>query len=342
MIAITGGGTGGHLTIARVLKNTLNRYGIEPLYIGSTSGQDKNWFEEETGFAQKWFLDSQGVVNKKGIKKFQSLNNILKSSLTCKEIFKNHKVTKVICVGGYSAAPASFATLFSNTKLYIHEQNAAVGKLNKILRPFAKEFFSSYDKKSKVKDYPVDSIFFQNQREIKELKTIIFLGGSQGSKAINNMAIQMAPKLAKNGIKIIHQSGKNEYLKVKKFYKENNIEADVFDFYPNLIEKLKLADFAVSRSGASTLWELTAMGIPSLFIPYPYAAGDHQYYNAKTLSDKNLALLRREDNLNTNQIYEDIIKLKLDKISKGLKTEISPDGAEKIIEIILENKGEKL
>jgi len=335
MIALSGGGTGGHLAIVRALKNVLNQKGIEPIYIGSNQGQDRSWFENESGFSQKYFLNSQGVVNKKGIKKLLSLYEILKSSSTCRTIFKENSIRSLISVGGYSAAPASFATIGSSVELYIHEQNAAIGRLNKILKPFAKEFFSSYDKDSKIRDYPVDISFFKHQKEIEKLETIIFLGGSQGAKAINELALKLAPKLQKKDIKIIHQTGKNELEKVKDFYKKEKINADVFDFSPNLIKKISKADFAISRAGASTLWELCALGIPALFIPYPYAAGDHQYYNAKTLANKGLALIKRENQINSDTLFKEIKNLNLKTISDGLKDEIKPNGALKIIEHII-------
>jgi len=335
MIALSGGGTGGHLAIVKALKNALNQKGIEPIYIGSNRGQDRSWFEKESGFAQKYFLDSQGVINKKGIKKLSSLYEILKSSSTCRDIFKENSIKSLISVGGYSAAPASFATIGSRVKLYIHEQNAALGKLNKILKPFAQEFFSSYNANSKIKDYPVDLSFFNHQKNITKLQTIIFLGGSQGAKAINKIALELAPKLQKKGIKIIHQTGKNEFGKIYDFYKQNSIEADVFDFSSNLIDKISKADFAISRAGASTLWELCALGIPTLFIPYPYAAGDHQYYNAKLLADKGLAMLKRENQIEAKTLLQDIEKLDIATISNEIKDEIKPNGAMKIIEYIL-------
>jgi len=335
MIALSGGGTGGHLSIVRALKNALNQKGIKPIYIGSSRGQDRAWFENESGFEQKYFLDSQGVVNKKGIKKLFALYEILKSASTCRGIFKKHKIKSIVSVGGYSAAPASFATIGSGVNLYIHEQNAAIGRLNRVFKPFAKEFFSSYEKNSKIKDYPVDISFFKAQKEITELKTIIFLGGSQGAKAINDLALNLSAELQKRGIKIIHQSGKNEFKKIKDFYKNNGISADVFDFSPNLIEKISKADFAISRAGASTLWELCAIGIPTLFIPYPYAAKDHQYHNAKALANKGLALLKRENDIDTNTIMQEIFDVDLKKVSQGLKKEINPNGAMKIIESII-------
>jgi UDP-N-acetylglucosamine--N-acetylmuramyl-(pentapeptide) pyrophosphoryl-undecaprenol N-acetylglucosamine transferase len=132
MIAITGGGTGGHLVIAKSIKEELNKQGIKPVFIGSTYGQDRAWFEDDEGWEEKYFFDTSGVVNKKGIKKLLSLTNILNYSFKTRKIFKKHNIKKVFSVGGYSAAPASFGAIMFNKPLFIHEQNAYMGKLNKI------------------------------------------------------------------------------------------------------------------------------------------------------------------------------------------------------------------
>ncbi|WP_458701718.1 undecaprenyldiphospho-muramoylpentapeptide beta-N-acetylglucosaminyltransferase [Sulfurospirillum sp. 1307] len=337
MICITGGGTGGHLAIANALKNELNKRGLKPIYIGSTNGQDKEWFENDSGFEKTYFLNSKGVVNKKGIKKLLVLSDIIKSSFTCRNIFKKHNVKAVFCVGGYSAAPASFGAILSNTPLFIHEQNAVMGKLNKILKPFAKEFFSSYDENSKVKEYPVKDVFLQTKRVRKKLDTIIFLGGSLGAKSINQLAMNAAKDLTSMGIKIIHQTGKRDFSTCKEFYEKNNLHVEYFDFHKNLEEKIQLADFAVSRAGASTLWELSANALPTLFIPYPYAASNHQYYNAKVLADKNMAILKTEDELDNNTLLDIIKNINLEKISKDLYNKINSNGIEKIADLILED-----
>ena len=192
MIVICGGGTGGHLAIARSFCEELNRRAIKPIFIGSTSGQDKFWFENDDKFAKKFFLPSSGVVNKRGLAKLKSLTNIISLALKCRQIFKENGVKAVISVGGYSAAPAAISAIISKTPLFIHEQNAVTGKLNKILKPYAKGFFSSYDELSPC-PYPVAKKFFDSQRVREELKTILFLGGSQGAKAINELAINLAP-----------------------------------------------------------------------------------------------------------------------------------------------------
>lgn len=337
MIAITGGGTGGHLAVANSLKEELNSRGLKAIYIGSKNGQDRAWFEEDKGFEKTYFLDSKGVVNKKGIKKILTLKEILAAAFTCRDIFKAHNIKAVFCVGGYSAAPASLASILTKTPLYIHEQNAVIGTLNKLLKPFAKEFFSSYDKDSKVKDYPVSDIFFASSRTRKKLKTIIFLGGSQGANFINELCMKSAAKLLENSINIIHQTGEKDYFTCREYYKKNSLHVECFAFSKNILESMKKADFAVSRAGASTLWELSANALPALFVPYPYATKNHQYFNAKTLALKNAALLKTQNELDDKILWELLESLELEKMSQALVVSIKKDGIKKIATSILKN-----
>jgi len=334
-ILITGGGTGGHLSVAKSFIDEFYNRGYEVIFIGSTKGQDKKWFENYSFLSHTYFLDTKGVVNQNFLGKFVSLFMILKAVISSIKIIKRYKIAKVISVGGFSAAAASFAAIITRTDFYIHEQNSVMGRLNSITSKFAKEIFSSYLETSKVKDYPIAQTFFDHQRMRLEVKTIIFLGGSQGATAINDFALTIAPKLHKMGISIIHQTGKNDFEKIKKQYEQLKIDADVFDFSKQLIEKMDKADFAVSRAGASTLWELVALGIPTFFIPFPYASANHQYYNAKYLLDNNLCFLQTQSQLDEDYFFqslEDNIAFKSEKL---LNT-IHKDAVKNIVDIIVQ------
>ncbi len=332
-IIVTGGGTGGHLSVAKSFIDELHEKGYKVIYVGSTKGQDKQWFENEPKIATNVFLDTKGVVNQNFLGKFKSLFMILKGVLQVIRLIKKHKVQKVVSVGGFSAAAASFAAIITRTDFYIHEQNSVMGKLNSITSKFAKEVFSSYLENSPIKDYPVNEKFFEHQRIRKEIKTLIFLGGSQGAKAINDFALQVAPKLNESGIKIIHQAGKNHFEAIQKEYEKLGIEADCFGFSTTLLEKMDSADFAVSRAGASTLWELTALGIPTFFIPYPYAAANHQYHNAKYLMENNLCFLQEENKLNVEYFLQ-CLQSDIETVSAQLINLIHKDAPRRIIEVI--------
>jgi len=336
MIAITGGGTGGHLAIAKALKEELNTKGIKPIFVGSSGGQDRAWFENDDGFSQKVFLDSKGVVNKKGIAKLLTLVGVIKNIAHCIKTIQKEKIDTVISVGGYSAAPLVLAAIITGKKLYIHEQNAVQGALNKISSPFATVVFSSFSDSSPVKDYPVSQRCFELSRDRNSVKTVIFLGGSQGAAKINELALELAPKLKEKGISIIHQTGVKSFENVKSKYDELGIEADVFGFSDKLQEKIAEADFAVARSGAGTLFELAAHRLPAFFIPYPYAAGNHQEFNAKFLADRGAAFYKNQNEAKAGDILAIIENSELvQKTSGMLKETISDGGARKIVEYIL-------
>ena len=164
---------------------------------------------------------------------------------------------------------------------------------------------------------------------MRSIRTVIFLGGSQGAKAINELALSIAPELDARGIRIIHQAGVNNIETVEKAYADLGIEAEVFGFTDKLADYMKEADFAIARAGASTLWELAATALPTLFIPYPYAASDHQYHNAKFLVEKDLAWLMRENEIDTVKVLA-LLDEDLSAKSRGLMESIEKGGSEEI------------
>ncbi|EQB39793.1 hypothetical protein M947_04245 [Sulfurimonas hongkongensis] len=280
--------------IADALATKALENGFEVIFIGSTSGQDRKYFEGKSNFSYVYFLNSSGVVNKRGFAKVKAMWNIFRAFLVSREILKRHKIEATYSVGGFSAAAASFASLSLRISLFIHEQNAVLGRLNSLLKPYAKRFVSAYDKDSSIKGYPVKDVFFKSQRIRESLKCIIFLGGSHGAKAINDLALSVAQELKKRDIKIIHQAGESDYERVKQEYKDLGVEVELYGFTKDLDKLISRADLAVSRAGASTLWELSANGLPALFVPYPYAASDHQYHNASFIVKNELGWCQRE------------------------------------------------
>lgn len=330
-IVMTGGGTGGHLAIIKAVKEHLK--GEELIYIGSTKGQDRAWFAQDSDFAKTYFLESRGVVNQGVIGKIGSLWKIFTSALRVRRILKEHDASVVFSVGGFSAAPAALAAKLSGIPLVIHEQNAALGSLNKLLKPYADIFISSYLEESPVKAYPVKQAFFENARIRKQVRTVIFLGGSQGARAINDLALSLSTILKERGIRIIHQAGERHIDAVKAQYEKLGVEAEVFGFTTKLADYMKEADFAVARSGASTLWELSATALPTLFIPYPHAASDHQYHNAKFLVEKELAWLMRENEIDKEKVMA-LLDEDMEAKSRGLMENVEKEGSKKIAEIL--------
>ncbi|BEG57852.1 UDP-N-acetylglucosamine-N-acetylmuramyl-(pentapeptide) pyrophosphoryl-undecaprenol N-acetylglucosamine transferase MurG [Helicobacter sp. NHP21005] len=351
MLAITGGGTGGHLCIVRSLAQELQNRGLDLLYIGSTSGQDRVWFENSPLFKQCFFLNTTGVVNKSFLKKIQALYKQLRCTQTARGLLKKHHIQALISVGGFSAGPGSFAGILSKIPLYIHEQNAVQGALNKLIAPYAKCIFSSFkgteeNPKRIYTPYPIQHSFFESARIRTEVQSILFLGGSQGARAINEFAILCARKLLKRGLKVIHQCGKLDYERVASVYQGLGIleQVDLFAFDLQLVEKMRQADICVSRAGASSVWELCANNLPTLFVPYPFAAKNHQYYNALEFEKEGLAQIVEQSHLHPDHLFRFIERLEtptqegleITKVSASLRQKVSSDGASQIVDRILE------
>lgn len=367
-VVITGGGTGGHLSVAKAFLEEFCAQGFECLFIGSCNGQDKAYFQTESRFSQKFFLETSGVVNKKGLGKLESLWRQFKALKNTLKILKEQKkIDFILSVGGYSAAPAAFGAILLRIPLFIHEQNAQIGKLNQILKPFAKSFFSSYLQSSPVRFYPVSQTFFTQARVRQKVKNLLFMGGSQGARAINNFALALAEDIFHKNLCIYHQCGKAEFEQVLSEYLKlgfkigipqeslestiiesqnvqiaplEELDADIvlFGFSKQMPEILKKCDFAICRAGASSLWELCANGLPALFIPYPYAAGNHQYYNAKFLEENGLGFLCLEQDLFCEVLWDSLELLKggkISQISEDLQKECSPKATEQITQSIL-------
>lgn len=331
-IAITGGGTGGHLVIAKALKEAALAEGLELIYFGSTYGQDRDWFENDEAFKARYFFNTSGVVNQGKIGKVFALIKIAIYFFKARSLLKKHKVEAVISVGGYSAAAASFAAVSKKLPLYIHEQNATIGKLNRTLKEKAQGFFSSYG--DTPVNYPVRAELFSRKRLRDKVSTVIFLGGSQGAKAINELALELAPALKEKGIKIIHQCGKNHLTAMQEAYKKLNVEVELFDFSQKIADYLDQADLAIARAGASTVWELTALQLPAIFIPFPHAANDHQAANAQSHVNVGASWMMREGKMNKDDILK-IISEGVHSQSEILATLLKPEGAKEIIQKVM-------
>lgn len=329
----TGGGTGGHLVIALSLAQTAKERGHKVFFIGSMSGQDRQWFEHSTVFEETYFLETTGVVNKKGFGKLGALWKIFKAVMESRRIIRTLRADTVVSVGGFSAAPAAIAAITMKRPLYIHEQNAITGKLNTLLRPYAKGFFSSYETGAGHCDYPVNELYFQQARTRTQVKTVIFLGGSQGAKFINDLALQCAPWLRQKEIAIIHQCGASEEERVRHAYYELGIDAEVYGFTTQIAKLIERSDFAVSRSGASTLWELCAARVPAFFIPFPHAAADHQFHNARYIVEHNIGWCERQGEGILPKLQE-AISSDIQPKSEALGRLISGNGAQHIVEMV--------
>ena len=221
------------------------------------------------------------------------------------------------------SVPICLAARFLNLKLFLFEPNLVLGRSNLFLLDYCEKIFT-YNKKIKnlpkkmgyknfvIKPLIRKEIIQSKKQFVKKSKyfSLLIIGGSQGAKKFDNLFNEDLIKLSnKFKIKIYHQTSKENLKNLKNFYISNNIRFEVFSYTNELYKIIKKTDLAITRSGASTINELVFLGSPFLAIPFPFAKDDHQFFNARYYTKKNLGWLIRETNLSSNFLYKFVSNL---------------------------------
>ncbi len=275
---------------------------------------------------------------------------LVKSFFEVTSILKNFKPRAVIGVGGYSSFPVLRIAQTRGIPTFIHESNSLPGKSNIMLGKRAKEIFVASENMEKyfpankivVTGNPVRNVFLEKipkDEALKffglkpELKTVFVMGGSLGAKSINETIEANIDSFKKNNLQLIWQTGKPFAERAAR------VEEDRSNIWTNaFINKMEYAynaaDIVVSRSGAMTIAELCVVGKPAIFVPYPFAAEDHQAVNATALVQKQAALMVKDDETQT-KLMSSILELAQDQQKiETLETNISKMGINNADELI--------
>ena len=261
-------------------------------------------------------------------------------------IFKSYfflrkkNIQYLVSTGGYMSSPFCIAARFLNLKIFLFEPNMVLGRSNKIFLSSSKkiicysEQIRNFPNKFKHKILLINPLLRKEiyslakniKRENDLYFKILIIGGSQGANFFDEKIKELAIKLSKeNEIYLIQQvSDEDKKIDLSKQYNELNLKYELFDFNNELYKKFKDIDFAITRAGASTISELSFYNIPFLAVPFPYAKDDHQFYNAKYYSDKDLCWLVKQEDFNPNKIADlltNLIKDKKDYLLKKLNME---------------------
>ena len=295
---IATGGTGGHIFPAFILAQELKARGHECMIIG-----DKrllNFISQiPQGLAYK--VVNSSTMNGGALKKLVSLVKIGLGFLSSLWILFFYKPQILISFGGYVSFPAMAAAVFLRVPVLAHEQNAVIGKTNKILIRWIKALSIVFPNtkcpdvidKSKIflTPNPIKaSILKIGQNKYPQPKNKIFLlilGGSQGSKILSEIvpnAVLNLPTSTRKKIEIFQQCRKEDVEKVKNFYRGHGIKATISIFFDDLPAKLSKAHLVICRSGAGTVCEILGAHRPAIFIPLPSSADNHQYLNAQNVN----------------------------------------------------------
>ena len=338
-IIIAAGGTGGHIFPALAMANHFKENGHKVVIAGTGNELERKIFSQsdiEVEYFEARKIKRNGLMTFLDPKIYQT---IFRPDAKLIKFLKGFEPDLVLGMGGYPSISTCTAVNGSDrTVVVIHEQNAKAGLANRYLAWTAAyavieglpgavggitKFFTGdcqylgnpvrqeiIDKRQPSREFPDKS----------KKPRIFILGGSQGARSINFAVPKAMHLLSKDTpVEITHDTGEADYEKVKEIYKDFNIKAKISKFIDDISQVYKWADIVISRAGAMTISELSALGLPSILIPYPQATDNHQFYNAKFLVDKNAAEMILDKDLKPEKLAQ-ITKsffLETDKLKKA-------------------------
>ena len=309
VILLTAGGTGGHFFPAIALAEELDLNPNLEVHI-STDNRCRKYLTDEIKIKSHivdLYINLRGVINKLKFP-FIILIALIKSFILILQL----KPKLIIGFGGYPSFPIMFIGQLFSIPLIIYEQNSFFGKSNKFFAKKAKIIALAYkDTKNLPKKY-LDKILITGdfvRSNIKNLKqknsfdkkpfNLLVIGGSQGAKIFSSLVPEaikiLVTKYPETNINIIQQVQKDDQEIVKKTFDDLKINNIIADFFYDIHKHYEYCHLVIARSGATTIAELTQIGLPAIFIPLPSAADDHQYYNAKALQDSNSSWFYRQN-----------------------------------------------
>ncbi|MER1293415.1 undecaprenyldiphospho-muramoylpentapeptide beta-N-acetylglucosaminyltransferase, partial [Bacillus sp. C1(2022)] len=291
----------------------------------------------------------------------KTVMRFLKGVKECKEELKRFKPDAVIGTGGYVCGPVVYAASKLGIPTIIHEQNSLPGLTNKFLSKYVDKVAICFDEAKT--HFPAEKVVFTGNPRASEVvsikggrsltalglaegkKTVLIFGGSRGAAPINEAVIAMQNELKKRDYQVLYVTGEVHYDKVTAALEKEGAAPNmvVQPFLHQMPEYLKAFDVVVGRAGATTIAEITALGIPSVLIPSPYVTANHQEVNARSLGEQNAAVVLKESELNGDRLIQAIDHIlqdekTLEEMKIRAKSLGVPDAAERLYNVLKELK----
>ncbi len=307
-VLIMAGGTGGHVFPALAAARVLRERGFEPVWLGTERGLEAKLVPPQH-IPMEWITVS-GVRGKGIATLLAAPFQLMRAVWQSLQVIRRRNPVVVLGAGGFVSGPGGLAAWLSRCPLVIHEQNAIAGMTNRTLAHFAKRVLEAFPS-SFPRSANAERVGNPVRREIVALPTpdkrfaerkgrlrVLIIGGSQGAARLNTV-LPAAFAMFELGVRpfVLHQSGERHIAQAKELYAKHNVEADVRAFIDDMAEAYGGADLVISRSGALTVSEIAAAGLPAIFVPFAAAVDDHQTRNAEFLVGAGAAVLIPEREL---------------------------------------------
>lgn len=316
-IVVAGGGTGGHLFpgLATAREISRRRPDADILFITGARRMESQILDR-SGFRQA-SIDVEGLKGKNIRKAAATLLGLPRGYRQARRLLKSFSPSVVFGVGGYSSGPVCLAARRMHIPSAVHEQNSYPGLTNRILGRLVDRIFISFEESRSR--FPREKTVFTGNPVREEIiaaggeaaakegpLNLLVVGGSQGAAAVSTAVVDALEVLRDQGrsVRVVHQTGTADYPRVLKLYTEKGLLGSVSPFIDDMAEAYSRSDLVIARAGAGTISELAVLGKPSILIPFPFAANDHQTTNAKALSDAGGADLLPQSDLNGRRLAE--------------------------------------
>jgi UDP-N-acetylglucosamine--N-acetylmuramyl-(pentapeptide) pyrophosphoryl-undecaprenol N-acetylglucosamine transferase len=302
-VAIACGGTGGHLFPGLAVASQLRQRGCEVALLISPKEVDQQGVQS----ARDMEIVTLPAVAFQNRNYLSFAGSFWRSWRAARNFFTTHRPQAVLAMGGFTSAPPIFAAKAFGAKTFLHESNTIPGRANRFLARFVDDAFVGFSEAATRLKAPHVSIvgtpvrpqfqareaaFCRTELGLDPVRpTVLVMGGSQGASGINDLVLSVLPLLADNEWQWLHLTGPADVGKVQAAYAARGLKAVVKPFLAEMDLALGAATVAVSRSGASSLAEIAALRLPSLLVPYPVAADNHQFHNAQAFSRTGAAQL---------------------------------------------------
>lgn len=357
-VLIACGGTGGHLFPGIAVGEALTARGHEVTLLISEKKIDSLAASGHPSlrFERMPFISMPKPWSPKMI---SFATGMWKGTASCRALIKKHQIEAVLGMGGFTSLAPILAGKKEKCRTLIHDSNAVPGKANRLTARFChvvlvgleacKAHFPKHPD-VRIVGTPIRSSLRHEPKEDpheffkldKNKKTLLIIGGSQGARGVNRVVCMALSQFEKMGIQLLHIAGPGDYEEVRDAYaKHPLLTQHVAAFCHRMDLALKVADLAIARAGASTLTELAWFGLPSILIPYPFAADDHQTRNAEIFSNAGAAKLAPESTVNASNLTEAVQDILLNtqtaaKMKTAAQRLAARDSAERIAAIVEE------
>ena len=364
-IVVSGGGTGGHIYPALALIREIQKEASEAefLYIGTEKGLESSIVSRENIPFKS--IHITGFQRRLSFENVKTIFRFLKGVRDSKRLLKEFNADIVIGTGGYVCGPVVYAAAKLGIPTIIHEQNSVPGLTNKFLSKYVDRIAICFEDAGKF--FPREKVVLTGNPRASEvlgydgvkgklsnglkinMPVVLIVGGSRGAKPINNAVLKSLSELGKKSYQVLYVTGDVHYDAVQREVALLGSPENVIikPFIHNMPEILAGTDLTVARAGATTLAELTSLGIPSILIPSPYVTNNHQEKNARALSEHGAAQLLLENELTSNILVEHIDGIlmddkKLEDMKIAAKKLGIPDAANRLYSLMQNLVNEKI